>query len=499
MGCCASRPPEKTEKRKVTLKRSVGRKKTKASKKSDLDKSSETHKRSLSRRVTPCLNKVENTQGSIFDFYQKVKNIYKARSGSIWLALDKRTNIQKAIKEIKKNTLESSAQDLFLEEVEKLKELDHPNIVKFHELVISSDTFYLVFEFMAGENLFKRLKRKYINEQLAANYTKNLLEGLEYCHNIGILHRNISLENMLFVSKKEDTSIKLNDFGFTWRKNMKQTQSNEFTKDESELKYLAPETFEGIYNDKSDIWSLGIALYVMLIGRFPFNTAMDVKRGIDWSNDMFLIYSAEMKDFLSKMLAPDYKERFSAIEALNHPWLQIVYPSPQNLLNEQTVAIISKFLTRNKIEQYLLTYVASLYSDFNEEKRHIKLFKFLDKNYDGLVDKQELKEIWKGKIFEDPQEMEEILLGIDMEEDYSFSFTMFMAALADWNSAASRNKLESALKSLSQNNTRRIDVNYIKRKIPAADNKEWEQFYRIVGNVEGSFVNIDQLKEVLLK
>ena len=154
----------------------------------------------------------------------------------------------------------------FLKEIQVLRELEHPNIIKIFEYYIDNKYHYIITELLTGGDLYEAiLKFQKFNEKKAAYIIKQILSALNYLHSKGIVHRDIKPENILVQNdnnKKnknylDEIHIKLIDFG----------ASNFFKENEIlTLKvgspyYIAPEVLNKNYNEKCDIWSAGVMLY----------------------------------------------------------------------------------------------------------------------------------------------------------------------------------------------------------------------------------------------
>jgi serine/threonine protein kinase len=198
-----------------------------------------------------------------------VKLLGKGSYGEVKLAIDKLTLKKYALKIYSKKTLEDPKKKSNIEnEITILKQLDNINIMKLYE-VIKTDKFqYLIMEYIDGISLLdiiKKEKNHYLEEKRALKIFKQILQAIDYCQSKNICHRDIKLENILTI--KEDI-VKLIDFGFAVITN-KETYQTLLCGSPS---YMAPEIVkrEKYIAQYSDIWSLGVLLYSMLYGRFPF-------------------------------------------------------------------------------------------------------------------------------------------------------------------------------------------------------------------------------------
>jgi calcium-dependent protein kinase len=171
----------------------------------------------------------------------------------------------------------------FFYEIEILRDLDHPNVIKVFEYFQDNDRLYIVSEYVKGGELLHEMNRRknkklqHFTEEEAAFMIKQILITINYLHNRKIVHRDIKPDNILIESmpteKEPDLpwQIKVIDFGTAMRfkpgSKIKQTFGTSY--------YIAPEVLDGAYNEKCDLWSTGVILYMMLSGRPPFTGADD--------------------------------------------------------------------------------------------------------------------------------------------------------------------------------------------------------------------------------
>ncbi len=171
-----------------------------------------------------------------------------------------------AIKVLNKGRLKGHI-DSIKEEVKILSKLDHPNIVRYYETYDDNRFLYLVMEYCSGGELFEKIAKKknqVFNESEAANIMIKLFRAINHCHSIGVVHRDIKPENIMY---GKDGEVKLIDFGLA--KRLHDGVTNLHTK-AGTPHYMAPEVLTGSYNEKCDIWALGVLLYVLVSGYLPF-------------------------------------------------------------------------------------------------------------------------------------------------------------------------------------------------------------------------------------
>ena len=222
----------------------------------------------LTKRNSTLYNSTKNFFNKI-DNYKMLKSLGKGSYGEVKLAVEKLTGIKYAIKIYSKKVFDDPKKKKNIEnEIKILKQLDNINIMKLHE-VIKTDKFnYLIMEYIDGISLLeiiKNEKKHYFEEKRALKIFIQIVKAIEYCQSKNICHRDIKLENILTL--KNDI-IKLIDFGFAVKTN-KETFQTLLCGSPS---YMAPEIVkkEKYIAQYSDIWPLGVLLYSMLFGRFPF-------------------------------------------------------------------------------------------------------------------------------------------------------------------------------------------------------------------------------------
>merc|ERR1712048_298793 len=144
---------------------------------------------------------------------------------------------------------------------------DHPHVARLVDVYESSDRLSLVMECMEGGELFDRVsERKVFSETDASHATWQMLLAVNYIHSKNVVHRDLKLENFLYESKNTD-HLKLIDFGFSkiWEKNTKMELSC------GTLSYVAPEVLKKSYTSQCDMWSLGVIVFILLVGYMPFS------------------------------------------------------------------------------------------------------------------------------------------------------------------------------------------------------------------------------------
>jgi len=212
-------------------------------------------------------------------------------------------------------------------------QLDHPNIVRIDEVYESTNEIYIVQELCVGGDLFDRLDEQpdyHYTEAQCARLVKQMLSSVRYLHSKGIIHRDLKLENFLFSSQAADSDLKMIDFGLS-----KHFELGQYHTEKVGTPYtVAPEIIKGTYDEKSDIWALGVISYLLLCGETPFGgldgeNLLTVKQNILRCEvlfepaDVWENVSIEGKMFVKRLLNPEMKRRPTAKEAQKDAWIQV--------------------------------------------------------------------------------------------------------------------------------------------------------------------------------
>ncbi|ODV70251.1 Pkinase-domain-containing protein [Hyphopichia burtonii NRRL Y-1933] len=300
-------------------------------------------------------------QGIYKDFIIKNETIGQGAFATVKKAVERSSGESFAVKIInRRKALNTGAGNMVgvERELEILRKLDHPNIVKLKAFYEDMDNYYLVMELVPGGDLMDFVAANgAIGEEATQVITKQILEGIAYVHKLGISHRDLKPDNIL-IKQDDPILVKITDFGLA-----KISDNTTFMKTFcGTIAYVAPEVITGKYDSSMssqaerdhysslvDIWSLGCLVYVLLTSHLPFNgqnqTQMfhKIKKG-EYHESPLNSYkiSHEGRDFLHNCLKTDPRSRWSAEEALNHKWLKNVDSYSQESQDSQKVISLSQ-------------------------------------------------------------------------------------------------------------------------------------------------------------
>ncbi|KAI3471372.1 hypothetical protein Pfo_029676 [Paulownia fortunei] len=336
------------------------------------------------------------TGHNIEEFYELGRELGRGEFGVTYLCTDKSTGEVFACKSISKKKLRTRVDiEDVRREVEIMKHLPkHPNIVSLKDTYEDDHAVHLVMELCEGGELFDRIvARGHYTERAAAAVTRTIVEVIQSCHEHGVMHRDLKPENFLFANKKETAPLKAIDFGLS----VFFKPGERFNEIVGSPYYMAPEVLKRNYGPEVDVWSAGVILYILLCGVPPFwaeteqGVAQAIIRSIvDFKRDPWPKVSDKAKDLVKKMLNPDPKQRLTAQEVLDHPWLQNAKSAPNVSLGETVRARLKQFSMMNKLKKRALRVIAEHLSV--EEVAGIKEgFQLMDTGNKGKIDINELR------------------------------------------------------------------------------------------------------------
>ncbi|KAL8503550.1 hypothetical protein ACS0TY_022330 [Phlomoides rotata] len=270
----------------------------------------------------------------------------------------------------------------------------HRNIVELKEVFEDRHHVHLVMELCAGGELFDRIIAKgHYSERAAAGLCRQIVTVVHTCHSMGVMHRDLKPENFLLLSTAEDSPLKATDFGLS----VFVKPGESFRDLVGSAYYVAPEVLRRNYGVEADIWSAGVILYILLSGVPPFwgeneqGIFDSILRGhLDFVSDPWPSISSSAKDLVKKMLQGDPKDRLTAVEVLNHPWMREDGNASDKPLDITVLTRMKQFRAMNKLKKVALKVIAENLSE--EEIIGLKeMFKSMDTDNSGTITYEELK------------------------------------------------------------------------------------------------------------
>lgn len=247
----------------------------------------------------------------------------KGKFGRVYLAKERTSGFICALKVMHKNELQQGGgvEKQVRREIEIQSNLRHPNILQLYGHFHDSKRVFLILEFAGKGELYKHLRRESrFPEWKSAQYIAQMASALRYLHRKHVIHRDIKPENILMGIHGE---IKISDFGWSVHAPNNRRKTMCGTLDYLPPEMVKPGTSENFYDEKVDLWSLGVLTYEFLVGEAPFeDTPIMTQRRIaraDMSIPSFV--SAEAADLIKKLLVLDPAKRIPLDQVQQHPWI----------------------------------------------------------------------------------------------------------------------------------------------------------------------------------
>ena len=451
--------------------------------------------------------------------YKPKKMLGSGSFGSVYEAKNTIFGNTVAMKVIKKDKENELDEQEIRNEIDILKKLSHPNIVKIYEFYISENHYYIITEFCREGELFSYIKNKYSERQLAVLFYQ-VFSGLWYLHENKILHRDIKLENIMIDGKEKDKEtgeelfwVKIIDFGTA-----KLFEKNKKEKDVvGSSYYIAPEVLKQSYNEKCDTWSVGVILYMTLVGRAPFDGKDDEEiiykiNSVDYNkNEPKLVkHSAEVRDLVSKLLDKDTEKRYSAKEALNHPWFKKYGGRAlfSNFEEEEIKPYINnllKYTFNSKVQQLVMAFLVHNLPSTDSSTLILKMFRHFNKSGNCKLSKEELTNgLYEYKNKEEVDKIiDHLFILLDGDNDGFLEYEEFLRACIDKKQIMTSTYLKYAFKFIDKDKTGTLDVQKLIKAFVTTPNKILEAvFNNTLNSVDkdgDGIINFTEFEELMLK
>jgi calcium-dependent protein kinase len=466
---------------------------------------------------------VRGKTNSISETYKLIKKLGSGTFGMVYKVKHLSTDTYRAMKVVKKDTINyQDDEKQFLKEIEILSELDHPNIIKIYEYYVDEINYYVMSELATGGELYDQIyKIKSYTEAVTAIIMEQLFSAVAYIHSKGIVHRDIKPENILL--ETHDTTkepfIKLIDFG-----------TANYIKDNNNLHlkvgtpyYIAPEVLKKDYNKSCDVWSLGVIMYFLLSGSPPFDGTNDLdifhkilKGEFSMQTKEWEEISVEAKSLISKLLTYDYKIRITAAQAQNDSWVLKFSKIRKNLTENSTEFSLQnlkrpfenlrRFSAKQKLQQSTIAFLVRQISNSELVKSLRNIFRTLDKNGDGTLSFDEIKEGFKKyygeKIGE--KEWEQIIKNLDQDGSNTIEYEEFIRCTINLEDVLTEKNLKLAFNSYDKDGSGYLDIDEIKTALGIldSDNVNMQIIQNIINSIDENGdgeISFNEFKELMLR
>ena len=457
-------------------------------------------------------------KGNPSDKYIRGKKIGKGTFGTVYESKNIIFNNKVAMKIIPKDYHMDNL--LIKNEIDILKKLSHPNIVRIYEFYESNNCFYIINEFCPEGELYDYINNSKLNEQQLAVIFYQVFSGLKYLHENNILHRDLKPENILISKKEKDL---LDDEEYFWIQIIDFGTAKIFENDKNENSivgsayYIAPEVLNKDYNEKCDTWSVGVILYMFLVGRPPFNGKDNVEivesiktKNYDENNPKLLTRSPEVRDLIKHLIEKDVNKRLSAKDALNHEWFK-KYNGRKLFGNFQEKDIqpyinnLFNYTFNSKIQQLVIAFLVHNLPHTESSHNILKMYRYFNKAGDCRLTKEELKNGLnkyrnEGEVNE---KVDNLFLLLDGDNNGYIEFEEFLRACIDKKEILNDEYLKYAFKFLDKQNKNMLSAQQINSAFLVGNNKLFEiaitnALNEVDENGDG-MINFEEFKILMLK
>ena len=451
-------------------------------------------------------NMIKISTEPVATFYSIVKDLGHGSYGQVKKVKHKELNEIRAMKITNKKS-ESSKY-----EIEILKKISHPNITKIFEIFADSKKYYIIMEFLEGGELFEAITNiGSFTEASASKVMKQILSAVFYLHSNHIVHRDLKPENIMLTQKPKNGNyqIKLIDFGtakiFRPGKKMNKFIGTSY--------YIAPEVIKERYDEKCDVWSCGVILFILLCGYPPFNgnTNVDIFHAIQNQNPIFggeewEDITSEAKELIKLMLKKNPSERLSAEDCLKHRWFKIMENSEKNKnqriskqIQINAIQHMAKFVHENRFKQAVLQFISTQFNIQREENDLKELFKSMDVTGTGQLSKQEFtKKLMELYGENDGKEMADTIFNsLDMDGSGKISYDEFLSAMINSQKVVTEERLKKAFKMFDKDNSGKLSVKEI-RNVFGGTEAQWKQVIDEVDLNNDGEVDFEEFKIMMI-
>ena len=426
----------------------------------------------------------------VANYYTIIKDLGHGSYGQVKKVRHKKLGEIRAMKITNKKSTSSKY------EIEILRKISHPNITNIFEIFADSKKYYVIMEFLEGGELFDAITSiGSFTEESACQVMKQLLSAIYYLHSNNIVHRDLKPENIMLLQKPENGNyhIKLIDFGtakiFKPGKKMNKFIGTSY--------YIAPEVLKEKYDEKCDVWSCGIILYILLCGYPPFNgnTNVEIFHAIQNQNPLFAgeewdDITNEAKELIKLMLRKNPNERWNAEECLKHRWFKMLDEAEKNKNSHKNfkqiqinaISHMAQFVNENRFKQAVLQFISTQFNIQKEEGDLRELFKSMDISGTGQLTKDEfcnkLMELYgenDGKNI-----ASNIFNNLDLDGSGKISYDEFLSAMISSKKVVTEERLEKAFKMFDKDNSGKLSVKEIKTVFGGTE----EQWKNVINEID---------------
>ena len=437
---------------------------------------------------------------SPWQFYEELEELGVGNYGVVKkVRLIKNPDIIRAMKIIPEENVVQGEGASLIDEIEILKNLEHPNIMKVYESFVDNNNYYIVSELCDQGHLLSKMEKLERMDQIVVKFLMDqILNAVAYLHSKNILHGDIKLENVLLykISKRggrrftsinedfnEDEALR-DDINQNFGKKKTSAKSKNYIQDmmNYEIKlidfgcskyfvkrnkkkklsgiigtsiYCSPEVVDNLYDERSDEWSCGVLMYILLSGIPPFygDTEEEIfdkikKCEYDFSPPPFKKVSKNCKDLIRRLLEPKKQYRIKANEALRHPFFTESFDPNTAMTENKDLNVLKQFITpvkyASKFHEAIVAFLCVNFLPVEEENTLKTVFRYLDKENKSIITKDAIKECLEEiNVNINDDELQKIFDSIDENGSGLIEYQEFIRNACDVKTLMSESNLKN--------------------------------------------------------
>jgi len=468
---------------------------------------------------------IKQSAGKLTDSYDMGVRLGRGAYGEVNLVTLKETKEKRVCKVVQK-TLQKVPEEDLMAEVEMLRALDHPHIMRVFEFFETEETVEIIMEPVFGGTLTSLVQGLYVDkdgkpiqarpealtEGFVATVVFQLLSALAYAHDVaGLVHKDLKCDNAMLVAKakstteeilKEPVHVMLADFGIaevfkaaqplhphdaeaptlatTVSGSFGAGRSSRSTRVGGTPSYMSPEMFKGSFTSKCDIWSLGVMVYQLLTGELPYkadnllmqaHAVCNPRRHPPWETLARYRWSLGARWFCQQLLTKDEGMRPSASEALKDGWLVKASVVANNIPPSDDE---KRALQQQHLQSHLMTMAkACITSQLNlSQLHHLNArFRKYDSSGDGRLSHVEMRQVLEDVGIQTYEDKELIIEGLDTDHSGVIEYSEFIAGCMDAASDDFKQNLRVAFNIFDLDRSGSITLDELKQVLTLGPNE----------------------------
>ena len=489
---------------------------------------------------------------SPYEHYEVIKQLGKGSFGVVYMVKNKASQIPRALKELSKALISNGVNsEEIANEINILRMLDHPNIIRIFEFFEDADNFYVVTELCDQGDLSQKIGDGTVPEFIVKYLMKQIFETIAYLHSKNVVHGDIKKENILLYSKKDKTnsdfleSIELvnsdreikdelmnirKTYSKKTQKLLKQLSDYEIKLADfgcakmfhkSRLKgivgttyYCSPEVLREDYREECDEWACGVLMYLLLTGVNPFDgeDEEEIEHNIKTQPVNLKIpqlrgVSFDCKNLISQLLKKDPTERITAADALKHDFFKDMSKVEEFLEQKADMELFgtlrdSMKLKKSKFKDTVIAYISLNFVQKDEEEKIKEIFRKLSDDHSTykIDEEQFVKCILESNTGIKEEEARQMFLDIDIDQNGTIEYQELISALSDKKKLLNESNLREAFDFFDKDKSKSISWGEINAIITGGQNINktlMNEFLEQIGKKENEEITFEEFCKIV--